>query len=185
MQSNEIEYALLPIENSSTGTFHRVLDLILASECAIVGEVQYHERHCLVALPGTTLEDITDIRSQHYVLDQCQRFFASLEGKQVLVSQARDTAGAAAAIKSKDLKTTAAIAGARAAKMYGLQVLVKGIEDDANTITRYVLLSKNAIHPERHQAPLTMLAITCKNQVGAFFKVLSCFALRDIKYFPS
>jgi prephenate dehydratase len=128
------------------------------------------------------LEDIKEIRSQSYILDQCSQFLSSLEGsKEIFVSQAKDSAQSAARIQSEKLKNVGAICGARAAQLYGLEVLQSGLEDDTNTMTRYVLVGTSPATPERHLNPKTFLAITCRNQVGAFFKVLSCFALRDIK----
>jgi prephenate dehydratase len=82
---------------------------------------------------------------------------------------------------NKLLTNSAAIASERAAKLYGLQILKSGIEDAQNTITRYILLSKKPIAPERHLDPKSSLVVMLKNEVGTFFKALSCFALRGIQ----
>ncbi|KNC99039.1 uncharacterized protein SPPG_05990 [Spizellomyces punctatus DAOM BR117] len=179
IQNQSVQYGLIPIENSSTGTFHFTYDLLLRHSLYIVGEYQYHEKHCLVALPEVKLEDITQIKSHPYVIDQCRKFLANLD-KRIAITQAQDTASSAASIEREKLTTTAAIAGARAANIYNLNILKEGIEDDENTVTRYVLISRTPIQPERHQDPRTSISLWLKNQVGMFHKAISAFALRDI-----
>ncbi|RKO87866.1 Prephenate dehydratase-domain-containing protein [Blyttiomyces helicus] len=141
------------------------------------GEISFL-RGALVALPGTTLDQITEIRSHPYVLDQCRTFLSTLGS--VSLAQAQDTAGSAKGIKEGGLKTTAAIAGARAAELYNLTILKSGIEDDSNTVTRYVLLSTKAVVPERHLNPVTSVSLVLKNQPGAIHKATAAFALRGL-----
>jgi prephenate dehydratase len=175
--TQELDYALVPIENSSTGTFYSLLDSVVKHSLYVCGEILHHERHCLLALPGATLDSIKEIRSQNYILDQCRTF---VDGAQVTVSLTSDPAVAAKAVKDSGSLQIACIASKRAAKIYGLNVLMEGIEDDENITTRYALISKSQSTPERHLNPKTSISVTCKNQVGAFHKVLACFALRDI-----
>ncbi|KAJ3004493.1 hypothetical protein HKX48_001196, partial [Thoreauomyces humboldtii] len=155
-------------------------DLLLKNSLYIVGEHQYHEKHCLVALPGVKLEDVTEIQSHAYVIDQCRGFLSKLPDT-VAIGQAPDTASAAGRIKELNLTTSAAICGARAAEIHSLSVLVDSIEDDANTLTRYVLLSRTPLDPERHLEPRTAVAVWLKNVTGMFHRTAACFALRDIK----
>jgi arogenate/prephenate dehydratase len=187
LDKHELEYAFLPIENSTTGSFTQIYDLLQEKNCYVIGEYLMNESHCLLVSPSVqSIQELKEIRSQNLVLDQCQKFLTqetqSRKDLDLTVSLARDPAEAAQAIQTKNLTQTGVIAGEKAAEMYGLRVLVKGVEDSPNTLTRYALISKTFTHPERHVTPKTLVAMTCKNQTGAFFKVLSCFALRDIKY---
>ncbi|KAI9000036.1 Prephenate dehydratase-domain-containing protein [Gaertneriomyces semiglobifer] len=179
VQNDEVDYGLVPIENSSTGTFHFTYDLLIKYSLYIVGEFQFHESHCLLALPGVNLEDITKVQSHPYAIDQCRGFLSSLD-KTVVISQTPDTATSAAEIATQRLETTAAIAGRRAAEIYNLAILKEGIEDTRGTITRYVLVARRPITPERHEEPRTSLSLMMRNQVGAFHKAVAAFALRDI-----
>ncbi|KAI8918908.1 Prephenate dehydratase-domain-containing protein [Entophlyctis helioformis] len=175
----QAQFGILPLENSITGTFYKVLDLLHQHSLHIVGETIRHEQHSLVAMPGVTMEQITEIRSHPFAIEQCRTFLSSL-GKHVAIGQALDTAASAAEIKAKNLTFTAAIADARAAELYGLSVLQRGIEDDPNNVTRYVLVAREPVIPQRHTDPRTTLSVGLKNQTGAFFKALSVFALREI-----
>ncbi|KAI9199356.1 prephenate dehydratase [Polychytrium aggregatum] len=179
VQSEAVTYGVVPIENSSTGTFHYNYDLLHQYSVYIVGEYCYHEKHCLVGVPGASLETITEIKSHPYAIDQCRRFISKLQ-QRVAVSQEMDTAGSAAWVASSGSLHSAAIASARAAAIYGLEVITEGIEDDDNTIMRYVVIARASVIPERHMDPRTSISIVLKNQCGAIFKTLSCFALRDI-----
>ncbi|KAI9099710.1 prephenate dehydratase [Phlyctochytrium arcticum] len=178
IKDDVVEYGLIPLENSSTGTFHFTYDLLLRYSLYIVGECQYHESHCLLGVPGTKIEDITHIKSHPYVIDQCRTFISSL-GPAINVVHG-DTASSAASIQSAGTKHRAAIAGARAAQLYGLEVLRRDIEDEANTLTRYILISRRPINPERHLEPRTSISLWLKNQVGMFHKAIAAFAMRDI-----
>jgi len=180
LQNDAVEYALVPIENSHSGTLHNVYDLLTKNaQIFITGEYIYHEQHCLLALPSVKLEDIQEVRSHPHVLEQCEEYLTKL-GSKVSKSQAEDTAGSASYIQANQLKNVAAIAGKRAAQIYGLEILASEIEDDKNCSTRYLLLSKKAVIPERHANPKTSFVIALKNAPGHLYKALSCFALRDI-----
>ncbi len=98
-------FALIPIENSATGTYLFNYDLIDSTEkkLFIVNEYLSHEQHCLLALPGTKKEEINTIKSHPYAIDQCRDWLES-RSKSVTVAQAADTAGVAKEIASGKLK---------------------------------------------------------------------------------
>jgi len=147
--------AVLPVENSLGGSIHRNYDLLLRHRLHIVGEVQLPVHHCLLALQGVRRELLT-------------RAFD-------------DTAGAAEHVATAGLRDTAAIASARAAELYGLQVLADGIQDDAGNVTRFVMLAREPIVP-RTDRPFKTSIVFAHDADGTsiLFKVLSAFAFRDI-----
>ncbi|KAJ1558112.1 hypothetical protein HK096_003489 [Nowakowskiella sp. JEL0078] len=179
IQSNEVKYGFVPVENSATGTYHFIYDMLYSNSVYIVGEYCHHDNHCLLAAKGTSINSLTKIISHSYAFDQCRYFIATLSGE-IQLSQSSDTAVSAAMIKSENLENTAAIASLTAAKIYDLKVLKESIEDNPDVVTRYLLISKSRETPERHMSPRTSFSLTLKNQIGSFFKALSCFALRDI-----
>ena len=179
VNEGKLDYAVVPIENSSTGTFYKVLDLLQSHQLSIVGETTRREIHHLCALPGTAIDKLTEVRSHPYAIEQC-RLFLSGFGKKLSIGQSLDTAASASEIKQKSLETTGTIISKRAAEIYGLQILKENIEDDPNNITRYVLIARDPVVPERHTDPRTVISVVLKNNTGALMKVMSAFSLRDI-----
>jgi arogenate/prephenate dehydratase len=200
---------VLPIENSIGGTIHRNYDLLLQHELKIVGEVELPVIHCLAALPGTQLADIRQIYSHPQALAQCDRFLRSFSASQSGASQSGasqsgasqsggaqggrveivatyDTAGSAKLIRDRRLTTTAAIASERAAKIFELDVLKSSIQDYADNITRFLIVTRPAAAAEvaevmtGREPNKTTVVFTLPNIPGSLFKALSVFALRDI-----
>jgi prephenate dehydratase len=171
-----IQMGILPLENSIAGTFFDVLDLIEKDRLQIVGEFEHEEKQCLVVFPGSEMSDITEIESHPYAYLQCKQFL-STSGRKIIHSI--DTASSCQTISHQKLKHVAAIASERAAKLYHLEILK---ELDVVSVTRYILVQKLAIIPERHLSPRTSLKVVIKNEKGAMMKVCTAFSLRDIKY---
>ncbi|ORY06454.1 prephenate dehydratase [Basidiobolus meristosporus CBS 931.73] len=183
VQCGDIHQAILPVENSLSGTMHANFDklLQLKPRLHVVGEYVFHEPYCLVALPGTSLEDITEVMSHVHVLEQCKDYLYSLpNGPSIVLAQGLSTADCASMVAEKGERTLAAIASQQAARLYDLEVLATGIEANPNTFTRYFLISKDPIRPERHMMPKTSFAVIMPNKPGALFKTLGSFAMRDI-----
>lgn len=185
IQNQEIDYGVLPIENSLGGSIHANYDLVLKYGLHIVGETDFRVRHSLVALPGVQIEDIETVISHPQALAQCANFISTLKGgKGALAKPEYDTAGSAKIVADEKLKHTAAIASSLAAEYYGLQVLQSDVEDDDSNYTRFLLLStKEVLIPEEEKAEIkTSIAFSFanENEKGQLHKALSVFSLRDI-----
>ncbi|KAJ0976780.1 hypothetical protein J5N97_012254 [Dioscorea zingiberensis] len=172
--------AVLPVENSLGGSIHRNYDLLLRHRLHIVGEVQLPVHHCLLALPGVRKEYLTRVISHPQALAQCELTLTSL-GLNVAREAFDDTAGAAEYVATNGLRDTAAIASARAAELYGLQILADGIQDDSGNVTRFVMLAREPIIP-RTDRPFKTSIVFAHDREGTsvLFKVLSAFAFRNI-----
>ncbi|KAL2507460.1 Arogenate dehydratase/prephenate dehydratase 6 [Forsythia ovata] len=171
--------AVLPVENSLGGSIHRNYDLLLRHRLHIVGEVQLPVHHCLLALPGVRMEHITRIISHPQALSQCENTITKM-GLNASREAVDDTAGAAEYIATNNLRNTAAIASARAAELYGLQTLAKGIQDDSSNVTRFVILSREPIIPRIDRPFKTSIVFAQEKGTNILFKVLSSFAFRNI-----
>jgi prephenate dehydratase len=172
---------VLPIENSIGGSIHRNYELLLAHELRIVGEIELPVVHCLAALPGTTIEQITQVYSHPQALAQCDRFLRRLKGVEVVATY--DTAGSARLIQERQMTTTAAVASERAAEIYGLSVLQSKIQDFEDNITRFLIVGRGSPGDDATQPPdanKTTIVFSLPNEPGALFKALSVFALRGI-----
>lgn len=171
--------AVLPVENSLGGSIHRNYDLLLRHRLHIVGEVQLPVHHCLLALPGTRVEYLSRVISHPQALSQCENTLTKL-APQAAREAVDDTAGAAEYIAANNLRDTAAVASARAAELYGLQILADGIQDDSSNVTRFVMLAREPIIPRTDRPFKTSIVFAHDKGTSVLFKVLSAFAFRNI-----
>ncbi len=170
------DYILAPLENSLVGSVHRVYDLLLESSLSIAAEIICPISHFLIGCQGAALETIKIVESHPVALAQCERFFASRP--HIKQTTAGDTASSARrVVESKDL-TRAAIAGKRAAEIYGGVILQEHLEDHAENYTRFVLLAPN---PEvSNQGNKISLMVRLPNRPGALHDALRPFVRRGI-----
>ena len=169
-------FALAPIENTLAGSVHRSYDLLLERPLHIVAEVVIPISHCLIGLPDSILDRITQVESHPVALAQCERFFARHPEINRIATD--DTAGSVAAIMKRGDPRNAAIAGRRAAQVYGAKVLAERLEDHAENYTRFVLL---AAQPQSNiDADKLSLVVKLKHRPGALAGALKPFADRGI-----
>ena len=133
------EYVLVPVENSLIGTIQPAVDLLNRSSLGIVAEVAIPIRQFLIGCPGAVFEGIVAVESHPAALAQCRRFFAA--HPRIEKVETEDTAGSVARIVQGRDPTRAAIAGRRAAEVYGGSILKENLEDSPDNQTRFLLLS--------------------------------------------
>lgn len=138
--SEEAEYGLLAIENSSAGTVTATMDLLAKGELYIVGEYVLPVSHNLVALPGTNFSDIQEVYSHTQGLLQCVDFLKQYPNWEQ--NEYSNTAAAAKMVAEDGSRHKAAISSKRAAALYGLQILAEGIQGRQQNATRFVIFSK-------------------------------------------
>ena len=173
--------AVLPIENSLGGSIHAVYDLLLAHRLHVVGEVALPVSHCLLGVKGASIAGLRTVASHYQALAQVDGYLRSL-GPTVTPVVADDTAGAAAEVAAAGDATAGAVASARAAELYGLDILASGVQDSADNVTRFLVLGRDpAVSSPGDARPYrTSLVCALPDGPGALFKALSAFALRDI-----
>ncbi|MEM3710215.1 MAG: prephenate dehydratase domain-containing protein, partial [Nitrososphaerales archaeon] len=140
VEEGHVDTGIVPAENSLEGSVNQTYDLLLSSELKVSGEVILKVTHCLIANKKMSLDSIKTVYSHPQALAQCRNFLNSLNCD---VIPTYDTAGSVKMIKEKKLMDSCAIASERAAKIYKMSILAKGIEDDKNNYTRFFILSKN------------------------------------------
>ena len=170
------DYALAPIENSLAGSVHRSYDLLLDSPLQITAEVVLPIAHNLIALPGAKLEDIAAVESHPVALAQCERFFQ--EHPRIQRIATHDTAGSVRQVIQAGDRTRAAIAAARAAKIYGGVILREHIEDHRENYTRFLLLAPAAKASDNGDKMSLMIELN--HQPGALYGALHAIAERQI-----
>jgi prephenate dehydratase len=133
------DYLLAPVENSIAGVVQRSVDLWRRSSLAVIDEIEIKIEQHLIGCSGVTLDTIETVQSHPVALAQCSRFFATHPKLKPVVAD--DTAGSVAEIISLGDPKLAAIAGRRAADLYGGSIICKSIQDQTDNYTRFVLLS--------------------------------------------
>ncbi len=169
-------HCLIPIENSLSGSIHKNYDLLLRHNLKITREINLPVQHSLVVAPGVKFEEIKVVISHPVALDQCEKFFE--KNPQLTKQSAYETSGSVKRIMEEGLKSSAAIAGERAAEHHEAEILMAGIQDNPENFTRFFLLASKLEMGENRNK--TSIVFSFKNTPGALFKCLSVFALRDI-----
>ena len=170
--------AMIPIDNSVAGRVADIHHLMPASNLSIIGEhflpIHFH----LLAVPGAKLESLKTVHSHVHALGQCRKMIKS-QGLTPIV--AIDTAGAARELSETKDKTDSALATALAGKLYGLEPLLKNVEDEAHNTTRFIILST-----ERQDAPagkgavMTSFVFRVRNVPAALYKAMGGFATNGV-----
>ena len=167
---------LAPVENSLAGSVYRCYDLLLESQLHITAEVILPISHHLIGPPGATLEQVRSVQSHPVALAQCTKFFE--QHPRIKRVAAEDTGGSVREIVSAADPSRAAIAGRRAAEIYGGAILQSHLEDHHSNFTRFLLLSKSAAVPKG--ANKISLVAFLLHQPGALFHALEPMAERSI-----
>ena len=170
------DYLLAPVENSLAGSVHRSYDLLLESSLHISGEVVIPIRHFLIGCSGSSFDAIKTVESHPVALAQCERFFAAHPEFQRIATE--DTAGSVARVVKQGDRTRAAIAGLRAAKLYGGVVLREHLEDHPENYTRFVLLTSTT--SISRGADKLSLVFKLPHHGGALYHALEPFARRGL-----
>ncbi len=171
------DLAVIPIANSEAGRVSGVHKLIFEKNVYIIKEYFLRVRHCLISNEKVQLKDIKRIFSHPQALAQCSKFIKKNKLEEVVWS---DTADSVRHIVEVNSKHAAAIAPCLAAKIYGAKILKKGIENDSQNTTRFVVLSRKAQVPRTKKNVITSIFYSTKNIPAALFKSLSGFATEGI-----
>lgn len=138
--AGDVDCAVLPIENSLHGSVAEHYDLLLELPVRIERESLLRIRHNVIAMPGVKLAEVRKVMSHPVALSQCRRFLAAHPEMEVVPFY--DTAGSVKHLMGAGLRDVAGIAPELAAKEYGAEVLVAGVEDHAENYTRFHLLRR-------------------------------------------
>jgi len=175
VESGRAEYGVVPIENSLEGSVNETYDQLLETELRIRGEIKLRIRHCLIGNPGAELSGIRFVYSHPQALAQCR---GSIERLGLKALAYYDTAGSVKMIKERGLMDSAAIASKRAAEIYGMKVLVEGMEDSETNYTRFLILHRE--DAPRSGRDKTSLIFSVRHVPGALYEALEVFAKRGI-----
>jgi chorismate mutase/prephenate dehydratase len=169
------DYGVLPIESSLAGPVAETHDLLYDAPLSIVGETALAIRHHLVARAPLPLEEIRIVRSHPVALEQCRHLLGTLRGAKAIASST--TAEAAAQVAGSTEPGEAAIAGERAARIYGLHVLAPDVGDHPEAFTRFVSIANHTRLDGQHAADWrTAFSFVTDHRAGALHDAIEPFA---------
>lgn len=176
LDRGEADYGVLPIENTSAGTVSGIYDMILDYDICVVGEESVDVRHVLAAIPGTSLDKIEKVYSHPQGLMQCKGFLDEhSDWDQVKVA---NTAISAKKVADDNKPVKAAICSERAAKMYGLEILKREVNDEGNNTTRFVIMSKKKQY--RKDAGKVSISFSVLHESGSLYNILTHFMFNNV-----
>jgi len=171
---NEVDYSVVPVENSLEGSITLTLDLLMEHHLMIVGEVVVQISHCLLAKGKRS--DIKVIMSHPQALSQCRKYiksqFMNVELRPVLST----SHAAKLASGSEDI---AAIASRESGQRYGLKILDENIQDINENYTRFIVIGNELPEPTGNDKT-SIIVYLQKNRPGALFEILEEFANKNI-----
>ena len=175
LEDEQVELAILPIENSIEGSVTESYELLLKSKITVVGEINVKIEHCLISHHDTSKDDIDVIYSHTQALGQCKAYLKN-SGCDAVTTY--DTAGSVKMIKEKNMKRAAAIASKDTAKLYDMSVIEENIQDHEDNFTRFFCLSK--IPTKSTGNDKTSIVFSAGDVAGSLYKALKEFADGDI-----
>ncbi len=171
VEDGNVDYGLVPVENNTAGSINEVYDLLYCAQLSIVGEEVLRVNHCLLAVDEVPLADIRQIYSHPQALAECMKFISKLPNCQPLPYP--DAAMAVKKVKDENNTSLAAIASEEAGRLYGLKILRRNIEDQANNFTRFLVLAKKPTVVDLRIPCKTSLVMATPHEEGALLKALS------------
>jgi prephenate dehydratase len=179
VKSRRCDLGMIPVENSTAGRVAEVHHLLPESGLRIVGERFKPIHFQLMANAGTRIEDIKTIVSMPIALGQCRKLIRKLKAR---AEAAGDTAGSAKALAATPDATRAALAPALAAKLYGLEILARDVEDETHNTTRFIVMTgeKDPPQPPPGVACVTSFTFRVRNLPAALYKALGGFATNGV-----
>ena len=162
------DFAVLPIENSSAGIVSEIYDLLVEFENYIVGEQIIPINHCLLGCAGTKISDIKTVYSHAQSLMQSAHYLQEKGWQQISM---KNNAFAAKKVAEDKNPTEAAIASEYAAKVYGLEILEKGVNDLKENSTRFIIITNQKVFSK--DASKISLCFEVNHESGALYHALS------------
>lgn len=178
VEQGRADLGVLPIENTNTGAYGEVYDLLLQTNLHIVGEEKIEIRYCLVSPQVQPITSIRKIYCHAQAAAQCSQFLSKLPD--VTIEYYPDSAESVKKLKLEGISEYAAIASEEAAQLYGLKVLSTQIANTSRIYTRYVVVSRKSSEVDRRIPCKTSIVMATHHQAGALLESLQVFRDHDI-----
>jgi len=174
-ESGDADYGVVPVENSIEGGVGETLDMLVETPLRVCGEVAVRISLCLIARPGTRLQDVKTVISHPHAIAQCRGFLNSVL-RNARIETCSSTAEAVE--RAVEMDGAAAIGSRAAAYLYGGEVLAGDIQDVRDDVTRFFILGRRRL--ERARGSKTSIIFRLPHTPGALYEALAPFAARRI-----
>ncbi len=175
VEAGSLDVGIVPLENSLEGAIGLNMDLLFRLQVCIIGEANLRIRHCLIGR-GEGNGDIKIVLSHPQALAQCRQYIREHYPK----AEVRTTGSTSHAARlAQEFPEMAAIAGAGAAKMYGLKILAQDIQDGSENVTRFVAVGRK-MPPATGRDKTSLVIYLQRDRPGALYEILREFASRNI-----
>lgn len=176
LMADKADYIVVPIENNSTGSINAVYDLLAEYGAYVIGEQMVKVDHCLCVLPGTNMDEITDVYSHEQGFFQSEEYLVQHGGWKR--NAVLNTAAAAQLVSECGDRSKAAICSRRAAQLHGLEVLEEGINTSKDNYTRFFIVSKEM--EIREGSDKISLMFTLPHEPGTLNNILGILAVHQM-----
>ena len=175
IEEGSADFAVLPIENSTAGIVNEIYDLLVEFENYIVGEQIIKIEHCVLGVPGAKLQDIKTVYSHPQSLMQSAKYLETKDWKQISM---QNNAFAAKKVADEQDMTQAAIAGAHAGAIYGLEILEQGVNQSDTNSTRFIIVTNQKIF--KKDANKISICFEIPHKSGSLYHMLSHFIYNNL-----
>jgi chorismate mutase/prephenate dehydratase len=173
VEQGTADLGVLPIENTTSGAINEVYDLLLHAQLSIVGETKLKVDHCLLGLPGARLREIQTIYCHPQTVLQCSRFLARMPHAKI--EYFSDTALSGRRIKDDGDPAQAAIASEEASRLFGLSILERGIANQEENHTRFLIAARKPVKVDSRIPCKTSIVMMTGNEPGSLLEALLVF----------
>ena len=178
VENGEADYAILPIENTTSGGINEVYDLLLHTTLSIVGEETFKIKHCLVSTSGTSVRKLKKIYAHYQAASQCSKFLETLPD--VSIEYFADTAMSVQKIKEENNPHFGAIASEEAANLFKVNILKQGIANQTENFTRFLIAARKPIEVDTRIPAKTSLVMATAHTAGSLVDALNVFRKHNV-----
>lgn len=170
VETGHADYAVLPIENTSSGSINEVYDLLQQTRLSIIGELTQPVAHCLLGLPGTDLRNIRKICSHPQVIAQCSYYLQGLTNVQI--EYCASSSDALNKVKEAQDPTLVALGSQEGGKIYGLDVLARELTNQKDNMTRFIIAARKPVTVAKAIPAKSTFIMYTGQQPGALVEAL-------------
>lgn len=181
MKKDPTVIGIMAIENTIAGSLLHNYELLRQNGMSVVGEHKTHISHCICALPGQELDELTEVHSHPVALMQCRQYLSKHTNLKMVEDE--DTAGSAKWIAENKIKGVAALCHADAARLYGLDVLEDHVEDNPHNFTRFLVMTdprKADFLRAVNESDKSSIVFSLPHEEGSLSQVLSILSFYRI-----